>query len=86
MTAQIKRTQGAIGYVEYTYAQQNKLSVAALQNKAGQFVVPDQQSVAKALDSQTLPPDLAPLLQTRRRRVLSHFYLHLDFGLQAISR
>ena len=58
VTAQIKRTAGAIGYVEYTYAQQNKLNMAALQNKANQFVVPNQQSVAKALESEPLPANL----------------------------
>lgn len=58
VTAQIKQTQGSIGYVEYTYAKQNKLSTAALQNKAGQFVAPSDESAAKTLDTVTLPANL----------------------------
>src|ERR1700730_16736994 len=38
VTALIKQNKGAIGYVEYGYAKNNKLSFAALQNKAGDFV------------------------------------------------
>jgi phosphate transport system substrate-binding protein len=35
-----KQTIGSIGYVEYAYAKQNKLTYALMQNKAGQFVPP----------------------------------------------
>jgi phosphate transport system substrate-binding protein len=58
VTAQIQQTQGAIGYIEYGYAQQNKLSYATLQNKAGQFVTPTDQSASKTLESVTLPENL----------------------------
>jgi phosphate transport system substrate-binding protein len=34
------RTDGAIGYVEYAYAKQNKLIYASMQNKDGSFVQP----------------------------------------------
>ena len=37
----VQKINGAIGYVEYAYAKQNKMAVAALQNKAGEFVLPD---------------------------------------------
>ena len=37
----VQKINGSIAYVEYAYAKQNKLSVAALQNKAGEFVLPD---------------------------------------------
>jgi len=37
----VQKINGAIAYVEYAYAKQNKLSVAAMQNKAGEFVLPD---------------------------------------------
>jgi phosphate transport system substrate-binding protein len=36
----VQKINGAIAYVEYAFAKQNKLSVAALQNKAGEFVLP----------------------------------------------
>ncbi|WP_017315924.1 phosphate ABC transporter substrate-binding protein PstS [Mastigocladopsis repens] len=58
VTAQIQQTQGSMGYVEYGYAQQNKLSYAALQNKAGQFVTPNEQSASKTLDAVELPGNL----------------------------
>lgn len=58
VTAQIQQTQGAIGYIEYGYAEQNKLQTAALQNKAGNFVAPNAESASRTLDAVTLPEDL----------------------------
>ena len=37
----VQKLNGAIGYVEYAFAKQNKLAVAAMQNKAGEFVLPN---------------------------------------------
>jgi phosphate transport system substrate-binding protein len=42
------RIPGAIGYVEYAYALQNKLAYTLLQNKAGQFVKPSSESFQAA--------------------------------------
>ena len=42
------RTAGAIGYVEYAYAKQNKLTYALMQNKDGQFVSPDSKTFQSA--------------------------------------
>ena len=36
----VKKVNGAIGYVEYAYALQNKMNYALLQNKDGNFVAP----------------------------------------------
>ncbi|MEC4813563.1 MAG: phosphate ABC transporter substrate-binding protein PstS [Scytonema sp. PMC 1069.18] len=58
VTAQIQQTPGAIGYVEYGYAKQNKLTVAALENQSGNFVVPTEESASKTLDAVTLPANL----------------------------
>jgi phosphate transport system substrate-binding protein len=58
VTAQIQQTQGSIGYVEYGYAKQNALKFAALENKAGQFVTPTEESASKTLQAVTLPADL----------------------------
>ncbi|WP_414549435.1 phosphate ABC transporter substrate-binding protein PstS [Anabaena sp. CCY 0017] len=55
VAALVARTPGAIGYVEYSYATQNKLKSAVLQNKAGQFVAPSLQSANAALASVTFP-------------------------------
>lgn len=37
----VTRIKGAIGYVEYAYAKQNKIAHAAVKNQAGSFVQPD---------------------------------------------
>lgn len=44
----VSRIDGSIGYVEYAYAKQNKLSHALMSNKAGHFVAPDQKSFKAA--------------------------------------
>ena len=49
VASRIKLAQGAIGYVEYGFALRLGLPMAALENKAGQFVAPTPQSGAAAL-------------------------------------
>lgn len=58
VTAQIKQTQGSIGYVEYGYAKNNDVKFASLENKAGKFVAPSDQSASKTLESVQLPENL----------------------------
>jgi phosphate transport system substrate-binding protein len=58
VTATIKQTPGAIGYIEYGYAEMAKVNMAALQNKAGKFVMPSEQSGAEALAKAAMPADL----------------------------
>ncbi|MGJ3253630.1 MAG: phosphate ABC transporter substrate-binding protein PstS [Elainellaceae cyanobacterium] len=58
VSAQIQQAEGAIGYVEYSYAQQLDMPIAALENKAGQYVLPDVESTANALDNIQLPDNL----------------------------
>ncbi|HEX4352832.1 MAG TPA: phosphate ABC transporter substrate-binding protein PstS, partial [Polyangiales bacterium] len=41
VTASLKTTPGSIGYVEYGYANSQKLPMAMLENKAGKFIAPD---------------------------------------------
>ncbi|MFH1602372.1 MAG: phosphate ABC transporter substrate-binding protein PstS [Pseudomonadota bacterium] len=48
VAAFVQRVSGAIGYVEYAYAKQNKLSYAMLQNADGQFVAPDDATFKAA--------------------------------------
>lgn len=55
VTAQVKQTPGAIGYVEYGYAKQNNLTVAALENQSGNFIVPSEESASKTLEAVELP-------------------------------
>ena len=58
VTALIKQTPGTIGYIEFGYAEQNKLSVASLENKSGNFVAPTPESGAAALASVEMPENL----------------------------
>jgi len=44
----VQKITGSIGYVEYAFARQNKLAVAAMQNKSGEFVLPDDQTFKAA--------------------------------------
>jgi len=44
----VQRLKGSIGYVEYAYAKQNKLTFTLLQNRDGQFVAPDEKSFQAA--------------------------------------
>jgi phosphate transport system substrate-binding protein len=55
VTALIKQTPGAVGYVEFGYAVNNKLTSASLQNKSGNFVTPTIESGAATLASVNLP-------------------------------
>jgi phosphate transport system substrate-binding protein len=58
VTALVKQSRGAIGYVEFGYAEQNGLSVASLENKSGKFVAPTPESGAAALASVEMPDNL----------------------------
>lgn len=44
----VQRIKGAIGYVEYAYAKRNRMSHAALKNKDGQFVQPEEATFQAA--------------------------------------
>lgn len=59
VTAQVQQTQGAVGYTEYSYAKENGLKMAAIQNKAGEFIPPSPEAAAKAFAGQTIPEDFA---------------------------
>jgi phosphate transport system substrate-binding protein len=44
----VQKLVGAIGYVEYSYARQNKLDYGPMRNKDGQFVMPDDETFKAA--------------------------------------
>jgi phosphate transport system substrate-binding protein len=48
VTNTVKQTPGAIGYIELTFAETNKLPYASIKNKAGKFVVPSPATVSNA--------------------------------------
>lgn len=48
VAGQVRNTPGAIGYVELAYVLENDIAYAAVQNKAGEFVLPSVESVQAA--------------------------------------
>lgn len=48
VAGQVKQTPGSVGYVELAYATQNNLPIAAVRNKAGQFVAASVPAVTAA--------------------------------------
>jgi phosphate transport system substrate-binding protein len=48
VAATVGQTSGSIGYVEYAYAKQNKLTWTAMKNKAGKTVQPTSEAFAAA--------------------------------------
>jgi phosphate transport system substrate-binding protein len=44
----VQRIKGAVGYVEYAYAKQNKMAYTMLQNKDGVFVAPNDKTFQAA--------------------------------------
>jgi phosphate transport system substrate-binding protein len=58
VSATIKQTPGAIGYLEFAFAKFAKLEIAELQNKAGHYVSAGGDGGPAALASVKLPADL----------------------------
>ncbi|MCT7991990.1 phosphate ABC transporter substrate-binding protein PstS [Laspinema olomoucense] len=58
VTASIQQTVGAIGYVEYGYAKNNNITMAALENKSGNFIAPSSEAASKTLAAVELPDNL----------------------------
>ena len=58
VTATLKQTDGAIGYVEYGYATKNNVTTAELQNQAGSYVKASLTSATTTLSQVTLPTNL----------------------------
>jgi len=48
VSAFVQRLPNSIGYVEYAYAKQNKMTYALMQNAAGAFVAPEDTSFKAA--------------------------------------
>ncbi|MFL5734422.1 MAG: phosphate ABC transporter substrate-binding protein PstS, partial [Chloroflexia bacterium] len=61
VTQIVKQTNGAIGYVELSFARTNNLAYALVKNKAGNYVDATPENVAAAADSlinTSIPADL----------------------------
>ena len=50
VAANVNRVKGSIGYVEYAYVKKNNMTFLQLQNKAGNYVSPDDATFAAAAD------------------------------------
>jgi phosphate transport system substrate-binding protein len=48
VAAYVQRIKGAIGYVEFAYAQKNKMAHAVMKNQSGQWATPGQEGFAAA--------------------------------------
>ncbi|MFV0439598.1 MAG: phosphate ABC transporter substrate-binding protein PstS [Desulfopila sp.] len=58
VTATIKQTPGAIGYIEYGYAKMTNQPMVSLENKAGKYVAPGLEGGQAALANAVLPEDM----------------------------
>ena len=64
VATRIKVSEGSIGYLEYGFAQRLGLPMASLENKAGRFIEPNDQSgmAALARNAQRMPDNLRLLI------------------------
>jgi phosphate transport system substrate-binding protein len=60
VTATVKQTPGAIGYIEYGFAKLTKAPVASLENRDGKYVAPGPETGAAALASASFPDGNLP--------------------------
>lgn len=51
VTGVVRQSQGSIGYVELSYAKENKLPVAQIRNQAGDWVEPSAATATAAIDA-----------------------------------
>lgn len=51
VAGQVKQTPNSIGYMDLTYATQNKLATAEVQNAAGKFIAPTPAAATSAADA-----------------------------------
>ena len=56
VSATIKQKAGTLGYVSYSFVKEGRLQAAAVQNKAGKFVLPNAASGSAALNQIQVDP------------------------------
>lgn len=59
VTAQIQQAEGAVGYVEYAYAKENGITMAAIENKSGNIIVPSPEAGALTFEGAEVPADFS---------------------------
>ena len=85
----VGNTKGSIGYVEYAYALQNKLTYTKMVNKAGKIVAPTSeafQAAAANADWKSQPGFGVILADSARRSIVADDGGDLHPGLQAAGR
>ena len=55
---QLLQLPGAIGYLDYAFAANNDVGLAALENRAGNFIVPTHTAAEASLGMSEMPPDM----------------------------
>ena len=65
VTMQIMQMPGSIGYLDYAFAANNDIGMAALENRSGRFIRPDHQSAMASLGTATMPPDFRLIIPRR---------------------
>ncbi len=55
VASSVQQTPGSIGYVEFSYAKQNNMAMAAIENKKKQYVMPSLESAQEALANIKFP-------------------------------
>jgi phosphate transport system substrate-binding protein len=58
VTATIKQTPGAIGYIEFGFARMAKLAMASLENRDGKFIAPGLEGGQAALANAVIPENM----------------------------
>ncbi len=58
VAAQLTQTPGAIGYVEFGFAESAGLPMASLENQSGNYIQPTNEAASKTLEAVELPGDL----------------------------
>lgn len=91
VTGFVKHHPGALGYVELLYAEKNKLEIAAVENKGGNFVTPDVRSISEAANQsiKNIPEDLRATITDAEGKdsypIASFTYLILYQKLPAVK-
>jgi phosphate transport system substrate-binding protein len=86
VTTIIKQTPGAIGYIEYGFAEQSKLPMAVLENKAGKYVEATLENAQTSLASVEMPEDLRAWIPDPDGDSLSNRQLYVVAVLQQVCR
>ncbi|MBP0028042.1 phosphate ABC transporter substrate-binding protein PstS [Roseofilum reptotaenium CS-1145] len=58
VAAQVRQTEGAIGYLELGFAKSAGLNMASLENKSGNFIYPTDEAASQSLAAVQLPENL----------------------------